>query len=171
VDEHKETLELKLSDFEWLPNSNIEKITKILAKDDDERCAIIQSSVYHAHRKLRMSSVKCEEFKYTCIHSTPKSGTRYMYSNTNKNGHFGISKVIFGESGITSPVIDLDGQYGMTQGAMAIVCSEIVEAENICKALQSEEFTKVIKSCMFSLFRIDWQLFTYFRKDFWKEFV
>jgi hypothetical protein len=118
-----------------------------------------------------MSKVKCEEFKYTCIHSTPKNGTRYMYSNTNKNGHFGISKVIFGESGINSPVIDLNGQYGMTQGAMAITCSESLEAENICKSLQSEKFSKVIKSCSFSLFRIDWQLFTYFKKDFWKEFI
>jgi hypothetical protein len=62
-----------------------------------------------------MSKVKKDVFKYPCIHSTPKSGVRYMYSNKNDNCNFGVSKVIFGDSGINNPILDFDGKYGMTQ--------------------------------------------------------
>ena len=36
---------------------------------------------------------------------------------------------------------------------------------------QSIEFKNIIKSCLWGNFRIDWRLFTYFRKDFYKEFI
>ena len=45
-------------------------------------------------------SPQSQEFKYPCVHSTPKAGIRYMYSKVNDRGHFGVSKVIFRESGI-----------------------------------------------------------------------
>ena len=118
-----------------------------------------------------MSKVKTDDFKYPCIHSTPKSGIRYMYSKVNDKGHFGISKVIFGESGIYNPVIDMDGKYGMTHGAMAIQIDNLEEAINISKAIQTEHFDKVIKSCSFSSFRIDWNIFKDMKKNFWKDFV
>jgi hypothetical protein len=94
-----------------------------------------------------------------------------MYSKFNNKGHFGISKVIFGESGIYKPIIDMDGKYGMTHGAMAIQVDNLEEAENICKAIESDEFDEIIQSCLFSSFRIDWNIFKDFKKDFWREFV
>ena len=93
------------------------------------------------------------------------------YSKINNKGHFGISKVIFGESGINNTVIDMDGKYGMTQGAIAIIVNNKTEAENISKALLSKNFNNLIKSCIIGNFRIEWRLFTYFKKDFWKQFI
>jgi hypothetical protein len=43
-----------------------------------------------------------------------------MYSNRNDLGMFGVSKVIFGDSGINDVVIDMEGKYGMTQHAIAL---------------------------------------------------
>ena len=57
---------------------------------------------------------------------------RYMYSSRNDNGHFGITKVIFGDSGVFNPLIDIEGNYGMTQHAMAIEVDDLEEAKNIC---------------------------------------
>ena len=76
-----------------MPNSNILEINKILAKNDSERCDIIYSPSAYEHRKKWMSHTKTEEYKYVCVHSTPKSGVRYMYSKVNDRGHFGISKI------------------------------------------------------------------------------
>ena len=39
------------------------------------------------------------------------------------------------------------------------------------KVLESLEFKKVLESCSWSNYQIDWRLFTYFKKDFWKEFM
>lgn len=172
VDEDGKQNEINLSELSWLPNSNILEINKILAKNDDERCPIMYDrTAYGADKKNRVSSKETPEFKYPCVHSTPKAGIRYMYSKVNDRGHFGVSKVIFGESGIYKPVIDMEGKYGMTHGAMAIQVDNLEEATFISKVIESDKFDKVIQSCIFSSFRIDWNIFKEFKKDFWKEFI
>jgi len=172
VDENGKQNEINLSELSWLPNSNILEINKILAKNDCERCPIMYDrTAYGADKKDRVSSKETHEFKYPCVHSTPKAGIRYMYSKVNDRGHFGVSKVIFGESGIYNPVIDIEGKYGMTHGAMAIQVDNLEEATFISKVIESDKFDKVIQSCIFSSFRIDWNIFKEFKKDFWKEFI
>uniref|UniRef100_A0A6C0AQZ1 Helicase ATP-binding domain-containing protein n=1 Tax=viral metagenome TaxID=1070528 RepID=A0A6C0AQZ1_9ZZZZ len=171
IDESGTHNEINLSELSWLPNSNILEINKILAKNNSERCPIIQSMSAYEPRKKWMSSTQTLEFKYPCVHSTPKAGIRYMYSKVNDRGHFGVSKVIFGESGIYKPVIDMEGKYGMTHGAMAIQVDNLEEATFISKVIESDKFDKVIQSCIFSSFRIDWNIFKEFKKDFWKEFI
>jgi hypothetical protein len=171
-DEKGNELIVDMNNFNWLPNYNISTIQRVLAKENEDKCIIIYDRTsYGADKKDRVSKTNIGEFKYPCIHSTPKKGIRYMYSNVNNRGHFGVSKIIFGESGINNPVIDMEGKYGMTHGAMAIKVDDLVEAQNISKIIEGERFNDVIKSCLFSSFRIDWNIFTSFKKDFWKEFV
>lgn len=172
VDEDGTQNEINLSELSWLPNSNILEIKKILAKNDCERCPIMYDrTAYGADKKDRVSSTQTTEFKYPCVHSTPKAGIRYMYSKVNDRGHFGVSKVIFGESGIYNPVIDMEGKYGMTHGAMAIQVNSLEEATVISKVIESDKFNKIIQSCIFSSFRIDWNIFKEFKQDFWKAFI
>ena len=172
IDENQIQNEVNLSELSWLPNSNILEIKKILVKNGDERCPIIYDrTAYGADKKDRMSTKETSDFKYHCVHSTPKSGIRYMYSKVNDRGHFGVSKIIFGESGIYNPVIDMEGKYGMTHGAMAIQVDNLEEANCISKVIEGDIFDKVIQSCIFSSFRIDWNIFKEFKKDFWKEFL
>ena len=159
---------LDMRAWHFLPNSNFDTIKNMLAVNDDKICEIIYSRNNYGSDKKWVKSTKTEEYKYVLIHSTPKSGIRYMYSSRNDNGHFNIPKVIFGEAGINNVIIDLNGDYGMTQGAMGIIINNISDGENIKKVLLSKEFNKIICSCMWSNFRIDWRLFTYFKHDFYK---
>jgi hypothetical protein len=171
VDEDGKHSEINLSELSWLPNSNILEINNILAKNDDDQCPIIQSMSAYEPRKKWMSHTKTSEFKYPCVHSTPKAGIRYMYSKVNDRGHFGVSKVIFGDSGIYKPVIDIEGKYGMTQHSMAIQVDNLEEATFISKVIESDKFNKIIQSCLYSSYAIDWNIFKEFKKDFWKEFI
>lgn len=171
VDEDKNREEIDLGIYEWLPNSNIQQIKSILAKGEDIRCNIIYSTPYHSVLKRQMSSTKNEEFKYGCIHTTPKTGPRIMYSNVNNKGHFGISKVIFGDSGISNPIIDMGGNYGMTEHSMGIQVETLEEANNVSSAIKTEKFKNVIRSCSFSTYQLDWRMFKEFKNDFWKEFI
>ncbi len=161
--------DVDLSDWNFLPNSNFNIIEKMLFKNNDEKCEIIFNVSNYETRKEWVSDKKTSEYKYELIHSTPQSGTRYMYSSKNDKGHFGIKKVIFGESGIYNSIIDIDGKYGMTQGAMGIKIEDIEEGKKIKKVLESDKFKKILKSCSWSNFRIDWRLFTYFKKTFYEE--
>ena len=118
-----------------------------------------------------MSHTKTEEYKYVCVHSTPKSGVRYMYSKVNDRGHFGISKIIIGEAGINDVIIDMEGGYGLTNGAIGIKINTLEEGNMLEAALKTNKFDKVLRSCLFSSFRVDWNIFKEFKKDFWKEFI
>jgi hypothetical protein len=180
---------INLNTLDFLPNYKFELLLPLLAKAGDVKCPIIynrtnygsdkKGSGDYESRKGWVSSEKTDEFKYQLIHSTNKdkidkktgniiSGIRYMYSSRNDNGHFEISKVIFGESGINDVVIDLKGEYGMTQGAMAIKISTKKEGVELKKYLLSENFKKILDACSWSNFRVEWNLFTYFKKDFYK---
>jgi len=169
-DEKRIEIEYDLNKLEWLPNYNIINIINLLGTTLNDNLEVIMNSSYHATRKY-VSNTKTPEFKYPLIHSTPINEIRYKYSNINNKGHFGIPKVIFGEAGINHVIIDIEGKYGMTQGAMAILINNENEANNIKKALLSDNFNSILKACIWGNFRIDWKLFTYFKKDFWKEFI
>jgi len=171
IDEDGKKNEIDLSKLSWLPNSNYVEISKILAGEQDERCPIMYERTAYEPRRKWMSSKETSEFKYPCVHSTPKRGIRYMYSKINDKGLFGVSKVIFGESGIYSPVIDMDGKYGMTHHSIGIKVENIEEATNIGKVIESRKFDKIIQSCSYSLFGIDWNIFKELKKDFWKEYI
>ena len=90
-----------------------------------------------------------------------------MYSSQNNNGMFGVSKIIFGESGIYNSIIDLKGEFGLTQGTMAIPISSKKEGEKIKQVIESDEFRQILDACSWGNFRIDWRLFIYFKKDFY----
>ena len=169
--EDRKNVLVNLKNYDFIPNYNLELFDKIIAKEGDDKCPILFNVSNYETRKSWVSDDKNDEYKYTLIHSTPKGGTRYKYSSRNDNGHFGISKVIFGESGIGDVIIDINGDYGMTQGSMAILVSSLDEANNIKNSLLSDQFNEFLKTVMWSNFRIDWRLFSYLKKDFWREFI
>ncbi len=161
--------DIDLSDWNFLPNSNFNIIEKMLFKNNNKKCEIIFSRSSYGSDKSCVSNKKTSEYKYELIHSTPQSGIRYMYSLKNDKGHFGIKKVIFGDSGIYNSIIDINGKYGMTQHSMGIKIENNEEGIKIKKVLESEEFKRVLNSCSWSNYQIDWRLFTYFKKTFYEE--
>jgi hypothetical protein len=169
-DEDRIITNVDLNGYSFIPNKGLEFFNKILANTSDEKCPIIFNRTNYGSDRPYVIEIQDDIHRYRLVHSTPKAGNRYLYSSRNDRGHFGISKVIFGESGIYDVIIDMTGEYGMSQGAMAIVVSDIEEANNIRTVLLSDSFSKFLESVMWSNFRIDWRLFTFLKKDFWKEF-
>lgn len=170
VDQQGVKIDINLFVWNWLPNFNIVEIGKILLKDGEIHCNSFLNSSYDTRKKW-VQEKETEEFKYPLIHSTLKNNVvRYFFTNDNTKSVFGISKVIFGESGINTPIIDMEGKYGTTQHAIGIVVENIEEAINVKNALMSVKFKDFLKACSWSIFRVDWRIFTYLRRDFWKDF-
>jgi hypothetical protein len=172
-DETGITTLLNLKEWYFLPNYNFEKIQNLLIKDKEPGCGILFSrSSYGSDNKKWMNETKTEEYKYPCIHATLKNNkVRYYYSKENTKGHFGIKKIIFGETGINRCIIDENGNYGMTQQAMGITYNTTEDGNGLKNALESNEFKIVLDACSWSNYRIDWRMFKYFKNDFWKELV
>ena len=171
IDENKNELSINLTNYKWLPNYNIDFLNKIIAVPGDDTCNIIYSRNDYGADKKWMSKVQTDEYKYPCIQSTNKSGIVYKYSSVNNRGHFGISKIIFGFTGINDVIIDMEGKYGMTQHAMAIGVSDVDKATEIKTVLLSKKFKLFLNSCLFSQYIIDWNIFKDLKKDFYKEFI
>jgi len=170
-DEKNNGIVIDMNKFNWLPNYNIDIIQTILAKENEDKCPIIYNRSNYGSDKKYTQKNKTGEFKYPIIHTIPQSGIRYIYSNCNDKSHFGVSKVIFGDNGLNNAIIDMGGEYGMSENSMAIEVSSIEEANKVKQCLLNDKFKMFMKSCIIGNFRIDWRLFTYFKKDFWKEFI
>ena len=171
VDQQGVRSEIDSKKWPWLPNSKFHQIKSLIAKKKESKCDVLYNRTNYGSDKKYVVSRKTSTHQFPLIHSTPKRGVRKMYSNRNDLGHFGISKVIFGDSGIYNAIIDMDGKYGMTQHAMAIRVSSRREAKAVKHALESPEFRTVLQSCSWSNFQIDWRMFESFKKDWYKNFV
>jgi hypothetical protein len=172
LDENNETNIIDLEHYEWLPNCDFKIIDNLIAKNNEEKLSILNDFNYSRLKKEIVSTKKDKDYKYELIYLTPKNGIRYMYSKINNKGHFGISKIIIGETGMDNAINDWDGKYGMTQDSFGIIINSKEEGEKILSVIKSDEFKKLIKiACSWSNFRIDWRLFINFKKDFYKYFI
>ena len=168
LDQNNVSYEINLNKYNWLANCELELIDKLIANENEEKCNVLYSRSNYGADKKWISKIETKEFKYPIVHSTPKEGHRFVWSNKNDNGFYEIKKVIFGESGIYNPIIDIDGKYAMSQGAMAIIIDNIKEGEKLSKCLCSSVFNKIIKACLWSSFRIEWGMFKDLKKNFYE---
>ena len=158
--------------MKFIPNYLFDEIQKITVCNKSNGTKVLYSRSAYGRDKPWMSEVEDEFHIIKCVHSILKNGIiRYMYSSVN-NGMIGVPKVIISENGtIHDVVLDAKGKLAFTSGCFAIPISSKAEGEKIVKALKSENFLKIIDATKWSSFRIEYQMFEYFKKDFWKEFV
>jgi len=167
----------------FLPNHSFEIIKPLILSVSHHVCNIntnntmvLFSRCQYGSDQPWVSATPDEEHIYPVVHSTPKTGPRMMWSSK-RNTMFGVPKVIFGESGIHDVIIDIEGKYGMTQGAIGLQIPrdsrtgvvEEEEARQMKRVLESPEFHTILDAMSFSNFRIDWRMFLYFRPDFYKK--
>jgi hypothetical protein len=160
-------------EWEWPPSAEYELIKSIIAHGDDEKCEVLYDCVYHNQRK---DVVNGEEpngaFVNPCVNHTKKNGIiEYLYSNTKERGHFGITKVIVADNGHVRPINDSEGKLGMTECCFAITSVGKSDCEQVCNALSSDKFAKVVWATKWGNYRTEYRMFRYFRKDFWKDFL
>jgi hypothetical protein len=166
---------INLSKWKFLPNYDISKIKNFLSNNEEDY--VLYSRNQFGTDKKWTSETKSEEYKYPLVHSTPSDKPRFYWSSTknpdvrNTIEMFGVPKVIFGESGINEVILDTDGKYGLTQGAIGLKVKNEKEGKNVKKALESSEFKNILTAMSFGNFRIDWRMFKYFNPDFYKYFL
>ena len=160
---------IQLKDWIFLPNHSYDIIKPLLGVSAN----VIYSRNQYGSDKEWVKDTTTDDFKYPLIHSTPKKGVRYKWTNTldppvkNKIDMFGVSKVIFGETGINDVIIDIEGKYGLTSGSIGIKIDSIEEGVKIKSALESDMFKNILNACSWSNYRIEWRMFRYFKKNWY----
>lgn len=164
---------LDLRQWQWLPNFAFDRIRPLLSDTGTEVCCeVLYSRSAYASDKEWVRTCQDDTYKYPVVKTTPRTGTRYLYSRVADRGFYGISKVIFGDSNFDTPVIDMEGVYAMGENAMALVVTTRKDAEEVVTALQSKELRELLRSaCLWGNFRLDWRVFTYLKRGFWRVFL
>jgi hypothetical protein len=155
---------MNINKMKFIPNNNFKLIDALT--NSNNKVEILHSESIYEPRKKWMSSIKTNIFKFPCIYSiNRKNIASYKYSSVNNKGHFGISKVIWagGSSGF---IIDINGEYGMTQWASSIV-DDINKLSLIKQSLESKNFNKIIKAISVSKQEINYKILREFNKDFY----
>jgi hypothetical protein len=167
------TERVDISKLSFIPNGMYDAFKKLMPKKGEETVTLIHSESAYAHRKLHVSKIQSEEFKYPVVYLTYKNGSaKYMYSNIITNGHYNTPKVIW-SNGISTPIVDSNGEYGMSEYCSAIV-DDIQNLERIKQAMLTPEFIKLmsfsdgVTGCGH---RYNRKVIATFRKDFWVDFL
>lgn len=167
-----ERQDVDITELPFIPFSNFDEIQNLLAGPDEGSVDFIHSWSDYETRDPHVSEKKNGDFQHPVVYSiTQGDGTNLMYTNTKEEGGgFGTPKVVWSNGAATYPVIDEEGEYGLTQFAYGIAAEPEV-LPKIKKALESEEFIELMSGCRFTEHRYSRKVINILRKDFWKEFV
>ena len=168
-----EIIKVNLSKLEFIPNSSLNSVFSLMAKDTEEKTEVLYSRSSYGTDKNHMKKTYSDEYKYPCVYTVAKGdGISLFYSSINDKGHFGIPKLIWSNGRIISvgSFIDENGDYGLTQFSYAIV-DKVENLKNIKKAFDSKEFRSLMESCAVGDMVINRKIIATFRKEFWKEFL
>lgn len=166
------TERVDISKLNFIPNGMYNSFQKLIAKKGEETVNVLRSCIYHT-QKSYVSKEKTDIYKYPCVYVTYKNGSiQFRYSSVNK-GHFGSPKVIW-SNGISTPIVDLNGEYGITEFSYAII-DNVENLERIKQAMLTPEFMKLMSfsdgMTGVGRHRYNYKVISLFRKDFWVDFL
>lgn len=170
IDENGVASKIDMSNVKAIPNGQIPEITKLFAKNGEDKVNFITDRSSYGHDKDWVQEEKTEEFKYPVVYSLPQKGEQIWWSSRNDRGHFRVPKIIWSNGAATQIIIDDKGKYGMTEWAYAISDDPKV-LPLIKKAMESQKFVNLCKGIKFTFDKYDGKFISLFRSNFWKEFV
>lgn len=170
VDIYDNIYKFKINNHDFIPSGGFELYEKIIAKKDEEKVEVFYSRSLYGTDKSNMKREKTQEYKYPCVYTiTQRYGIKKYYSSE-KKGHFDIPKLIWSNGSGTYPVLDKEGQYGLTQFSYAIV-DTIDNLKNIQKAMEKKKFLDLMNFVRFADHKYNYKIISLLRKDFWKQFI
>ena len=155
--------QLNINNIMFIPNENFQLFEKLNGINN----IVCPNTSYSSDMKWMKDDKK---LKYKYILSKNSKEIKYKYSNDSKNFN-GIKKVIISCGRYPYPINDYNGDYGLSCYNFGIVIDNKEEGENIIKCFETEKFKDLLKNNKWGSYNIEWRMFKYFKKDFWKEFI
>ena len=163
---------INVNGLEFIPNGEYEKIMSMIAEPNEENVEVIYSRSLYGTDKKHMSRTKTEEYKYPCVYTVnSKSEITYYYSSK-QHGHYEVPKFIWSNGRISSigSYVDINGDYGLTQFAYAIV-DKPENLQKIKEVFDTKDFRNLMELCAVGQLTVNYKVISIFKKDFWKDFI
>jgi hypothetical protein len=156
-------IELDIKNLKFIPNSNFKTFLKLYGRNN----IVCPNTSFSSDNKWMKTD---KNLKYKYLVTKNKNESKFKYSDEKKQ-YIGIKKVIISLGRYPYPVNDYKGEYGLSCYNFGIVINDKNEGENICRAINTQRFMCLLKNNKWGSYNIDWRMFKYFKKDFWKEFI
>jgi hypothetical protein len=175
TDINEKTIEKNINSWNFIPSGGFDLYEKIIANEGEEKVNVLYNSSLYETRQDYMSKEKTEKFIYPCIYTiTIRDGMKFFYSSikhpkTEKKDMF-VPKVIWSNGLGTYPIVDVKGEYGLTQFSYAII-DDIPNLKNIETALNNPMFIELMEYVKFQNNKYNYKVISIFKKDFWKVFL
>lgn len=175
TDINGKTIEKNINGWKFIPSGGFELYEKLLAIEGEDNVEVIYSRSLYGTDKKHMSNTKTDKFIYPCVYTiTIRDGMKFFYSSiqhpkTEKKDMF-VPKVIWSNGLGTYPIVDVKGEYGLTQFSYAII-DDIRNLKNIDNALNNPKFIELMKYVKFQNNKYNYKVISILKKDFWKLFL
>ncbi len=167
VDETGEKETVDLREWTFLPNWALDVFGRLLSKNGEPTVELLHSYSEYETRKPHMNK---EGGKYPCIYMIGAKNDVTLHYSSKKGSMVGVPKVVFVTGCSSGFLLDLKGEYGLTQFARGIVDTP-KNLPLIYKALMSDRWKKLRSALFISQNDVSKDAFACLRKDFWKEFI
>jgi hypothetical protein len=154
---------LDIKDLMFIPNKNFKLFKKINGTNN----IVCPNTSYSSDMKWMKDD---KHLKYKYILSKNSKDIKYKYSNESKNFN-GIKKVIISCGRYPYPINDYNGDFGLSCYNFGIIIDNKEEGDSIIKCIETKKFKELLKDNKWGSYNIEWRMFKYFKKDFWKEFI
>lgn len=171
IDYNNDEVMVDFRKHDFLPNFEINLIYSLLAKENEPKLRIFKSVSKFDARNKNTSYIETDEFKHKLVHSTPLTGTRFIYCKEKDDTYFSRKKVIIGYCGIKHVVNDYDGLYGITNNTFGIDIDSREHGNLLDKALLSDRFKKILKGASFGNYSVDFNFLSLLKDDFYVDFI
>ena len=174
TDINGKTYEKNINGWVFIPSGGFDLFEKMLKKQHEEKVDVLYDRTLYGTDKQNMSKEKTDKFIYPCVYTiTKRDGIKLFYSSikhskTEKKDMF-VPKVIWSNGLKTYPIVDVKGEYGLTQFSYAIV-DTIHNLKHIEDALNNPKFIELMEYVKFQDHKYNYKVISIFKKDFWKTF-
>jgi hypothetical protein len=153
---------LNIAEWNFIPNCNYDIFENIRGISS----VLCPNTSYSSDMKWMKDEILANKY----ILTINKAGITYKYSSLKKN-YINNKKVILSLGRYPYPFNDYNGEYGLSCYTFGIEIDDKEHGDNIILAIKSDKFTNLLKNNKFGSYNIDWRMFKYFKKDFWRDFV
>ena len=162
---------INVNGLKFIPNGEFEKIMSMIAENEEENVDVIYSRSLYGTDKKHMTRTKTEECKYPCVYTVNSKSELTYYYSSKKHGHYEVPKFVWSNGRISSigSYVDINGDYGLTQFAYAIV-DKPENLPQIKEVFDKKEFRNLMELCAVGQLTVNYKVISIFKKDFWKIF-
>ena len=170
IDYNNKKYIMDIQKYEFIPNKHLDFIYDRLYESELNKRLVLYMSTKFNLKNCKKN--KNSAYKFPVMNVVRKSGIHNIFYSKYFDKFYNFPKIILSDMIRSNAAYnDFKGEYLISPHSFAIKIKNKSEGEKYKIIVASEKFKELMDSITWSNFQIAPNVFSYFKKDFWKYFV